>query len=294
MLGMTNSLSENLERPLQSTSGYARERVRPVLGALFFGIIMTKRKKVPRASIAVTILHDVDYVALMQRRGGPAAFGIFVAMIVAAKTQKNHGRYTNWTRTLPQLVSSTTRTLHAAINLISEVCKENGNPPWIGVDGNSIYIRNYDEWNESWGGERPGAGRPSVKSSGIQDEFNGNQSYSDSDSSPSYEGEKTPPQGFVGIEEIVESNISEFYKNLPMLEAEKSKTESLRKTIRLWIKEDRLRAAEKGDASINLKIWMAFANAATSAMNACKNQGFASRDAWDAIAKLDASRFGRG
>lgn len=125
----------------------------------------SRSPRVPRAQIAVTVLSDPAFVALMSRRGkvGPTCFGVFCALVVAAKEQRNHGVFpslelaANCVRVAPKLCAD-------CVSILREVCTECAEEPWLFVDdAGRLVIRNFRKWNEfqNWGGKRSGAGRPS-------------------------------------------------------------------------------------------------------------------------------------
>lgn len=118
------------------------------------------RTKVPRASVAVSILRDPDFIALVahNHNGRDAGF-LFLSLIVAAKDQENGGEFdltievlaslVRWPR--PGDVKKALATLEAQTD-------------WIDRSGpNKFTVRNFKKWNPgdvNWGGSRPGSGRP--------------------------------------------------------------------------------------------------------------------------------------
>lgn len=122
---------------------------------------MAKRTKVPRASIACTILDDPEYVALVLDKQGRNAFGLYIAMLCAAKSQANEGVFDQQ----PAIIAALIRwPLAAYKSALATLCNRTN---WIlqSTSGKGFTIRNYAKWN-AWGGNREGAGR---KSSGNQD-----------------------------------------------------------------------------------------------------------------------------
>ena len=154
---------------------------------------MTARTRVPRASLAVSLLQDAAYIALMRTSKGRAAFGTFVGLLLLAKNRESRrsaqrarseragdaqatrseraGDFEESPKVLAAELWMTSRTLLAEINLIERTCRENGNDPWIVAEDGIIRIRQFEKWNtpqEGWGGSRPGAGRKASDSSCIQ------------------------------------------------------------------------------------------------------------------------------
>lgn len=117
----------------------------------------TKRTRVPRASLSVTVLNDVDYIRLVQRGiEGGAAWGLFAALIVAAKEQGNGGRFDCTESVLATLLGWTLPSMRRALKVLTEEVD------WLSRDGQAIVIRSFDKWNEDhseWGGVRAGSGR---------------------------------------------------------------------------------------------------------------------------------------
>ena len=186
---------------------------------------MSKPKKVPRASIACTILDDEDYIGLMATKGGAAAFGVFCALICAAKVQKNKGVFKLSNLIISRMIQVTERQLLSSCKLITHICEQNSNDPWItGYLSGALHLRNFLAWN-SWGGSRDGAGRPSgirEESSGIQDGQLDSTSDSDSDSSsypyPQKGGGEPPPDNVTGMRKtLAGATMFRLYKLCPSL-----------------------------------------------------------------------------
>ncbi len=127
--------------------------------------------KVPRASVGVTILDDPDFLVLISRgKEGQAAFGAFVALLLAAKVQRNEGIFTQPIEIVASMCRWPLRDFTAALDAIEVACKVNGHKPWITRRRGRLVIRNFSRYhNSAWGGQRPGAGRPS-ESSGDQND----------------------------------------------------------------------------------------------------------------------------
>ena len=131
---------------------------------------MAKRQsKIPRAMISVGLLEDPDFIALMLRPDGIESFGVFIALVVAAKKFRSQGKFVEPLGTLARMIYLTdpTRISHAA-KAITEVCAANQSKPWLTLpkvgDGgrHTLVIRQFKLWNTAanWGGARDSAGRP--------------------------------------------------------------------------------------------------------------------------------------
>lgn len=126
----------------------------------------SNRVKVPRASVAITILTDNDYVHLMSKgRAGRAACWTFVGLVCAAKDLRNGGVFTEPLSVVAGKLHIPRRDLMDDLGLIIRTCEEMKSAPWIMVQGEVITIRNYAKWH-SWGGAREG---PSSDQDGGQD-----------------------------------------------------------------------------------------------------------------------------
>lgn len=117
--------------------------------------------KVPRASVGVTLLDDPDFLELISRgKKGQAAFGAFVALLLAAKVQHNEGTFVEPIKVVASMCRWPLRDLTVALDAIEAACKVNGNKPWIIRRRGRLVIRNFSRWhNSAWGGQRRGAGR---------------------------------------------------------------------------------------------------------------------------------------
>lgn len=120
------------------------------------GAVLAKRTKVPRASIACTILDDPEYVDLMLTQTGREALALWTALLCLAKAQDNGGVFNQKDAVVAALVRWPAEAFRRALVTLCE------NTNWIERDdGTSAWtIRNYAKWN-SWGGNRGGAGRKS-------------------------------------------------------------------------------------------------------------------------------------
>lgn len=124
---------------------------------------MAKRTKVPRASLAVTIPEDPDYVALMADHGG-RAWGLFCALVIQARKLGNGGEFREPVEVIAWMIHWPVDDLRADLEQIARACRLNQNEPWILVENGRLIVRSFRTWN-SRGGARPGAGR---NSKGIQ------------------------------------------------------------------------------------------------------------------------------
>lgn len=125
---------------------------------------MAKRTKVPRASLACTILDDTEYVALMLTKHGREAFALYTTLLCAAKSQANEGVFDQQ----PAVIAALIRWPLAAYQNALATLQHYTN--WTGLDPTTkgLAIRSYAKWN-AWGGNRDGAGRkPSANQDGIK------------------------------------------------------------------------------------------------------------------------------
>lgn len=116
---------------------------------------MSKRTKVPRASLACTILDDPDYIGLMQTVDGRAAFALFCALLAAAKAQGNNGQFKHPPAVIAAMVRWPVGDFNPALVTL------NTETNWVLCDASLVIIRSFKKWN-SWGGERNQAGRKSA------------------------------------------------------------------------------------------------------------------------------------
>lgn len=122
-----------------------------------------KSIKMPRASLAVSLLTDADYLSLMlDGPSGRGAFAAFVGLLVAAKQQRNQGHFDAPLPIVAAMIGWSSDDLDAALTLIEQVCKRNKNRPWVTRRNGHIRIRSFAKWNTSrdHGGARSGSGRP--------------------------------------------------------------------------------------------------------------------------------------
>ena len=130
----------------------------------------SRSTKVPRASVGVTMLDDPDFLVLISRGNeGQAAFGAFVALLLAAKAQRNEGIFKEPIEVVATMCRWPLHDLTAALDAIEAACKVNGHKPWITRRRGRLVIRNFSRWHKAWGGKRLGAGRQ-PESSGHQDD----------------------------------------------------------------------------------------------------------------------------
>lgn len=177
---------------------------------------MSDRTVVPRASFAVSVIDDVDYIRAMQTRAGRDAWALFVVLVTCAKSQRNDGVFPLDYNLISQLVRWPAADFKAALDHLITMPGR-----WVVKDANSLRIRSFRKWNSGWGGERKGAGR---KSSGIQDEpcagiqdgiktgfkpIKGNHSDTDTDTDTEEKDKKTPLPPLLETPEI-RALLSEF------------------------------------------------------------------------------------
>lgn len=113
--------------------------------------------RIPRASIGVTVLRDPDYLELVSTPGGRVAWGLFVALVAAARDQGS-GVLPSRPGTVARLVGWPPDTVAAALRRLAVTGASRGGP-WLEVGATTITIRSYNAWN-AHGGPRIGAGRP--------------------------------------------------------------------------------------------------------------------------------------
>ncbi len=113
-------------------------------------------RRVPRASIGVSVLRDSDYHGLVATKAGRAAWGCYVALIASAKDKRNLGVFREPLPVVAEAIHWPLRDLTETVKLITEACRANGNQPWLVQDERGLVIRKYLEWNEhaNWGGTR--------------------------------------------------------------------------------------------------------------------------------------------
>lgn len=125
----------------------------------------TANPKVPRASLAVSLLRDPDYIELAMTPDGRQALALFVALILAAKDAGHDGTFKQSRPVLAMLVRWPLDAFNASLDLL---LKSQGR--WVVEEHGSVKVRSFRRWNPAWGGQRDGAGRPSQDSSANQDD----------------------------------------------------------------------------------------------------------------------------
>lgn len=129
------------------------------------------RLKVPRASVGVTVADDPDYIALVQTPEGREAFALFIALIVQAKVQRNGGRFSESETVVACMVRWPAAAFAGALRTLTTAPGR-----WVVREGAAVVIRSFDKWNDTRGGQRPGAGRKAAgESKRIQSESMRNQ-----------------------------------------------------------------------------------------------------------------------
>jgi len=143
--------------------------------------------KKPRASFSVTMLDDMDFVALRHKGAvGDRAISVYFTLVLLAKKLRNGGTFTQPVELIASMIFTTAKEVEAAIKLITEVCSRNGTPAWLVRNKKkNLVVRSFTKWNdEKRGGVRPRAGRPrkhhkdtesNPNKTTIKEESNGNQ-----------------------------------------------------------------------------------------------------------------------
>lgn len=129
-----------------------------------------KRLRVPRASLAVTLLRDPDFVGLRKTEHGHRAWSTFTCLLLLAREQENAGIFTEDLETVATMACVSADDLEHAQRVIEAVCRRNGTQPWLMWHGETLIIRNFTKWNQGHGGRRAGSGRRG-KSRGNQVAF---------------------------------------------------------------------------------------------------------------------------
>lgn len=128
-----------------------------------------KRLKVPRASLAVTMLDDPEFIALCQTPEGREAVALFCSLLMAAKTQENDGRFDGPEAVVAMLVRWPLASFQSALDALS------GKTDWLSVQGDgSFTIRSFKKWN-SWGGKRESSGAPNGNQNASKIQSRNNQ-----------------------------------------------------------------------------------------------------------------------
>lgn len=128
--------------------------------------------RVPRASIAVTILSDPDALEIIHGPDGPLVMWAWIGLVIIAKDENNGGRFPGSLAKYAPRLGMAADALEGAVQRIQAACKANGRKPWILQEQGGWRIRSFAKWNNEWGGQRRGSGRPfggGRKSSGNQD-----------------------------------------------------------------------------------------------------------------------------
>jgi hypothetical protein len=153
--------------------------------------------RVPRASFCITLLGDEDFGVLMARDDGPEVFGIFVAMVLAARERLQQGkasrlkktdalRFENGTPYVVTIARVSAERFTRCLAALAEVAEETGGMPWMTLDESGhVVIRSFFKFNTytGWGGTRPGAGRPPDNQDEIKLDSSRNQDDSKMESS---------------------------------------------------------------------------------------------------------------
>lgn len=117
-----------------------------------WGASMAKSTKVPRASIACTVLDDPDLITLLNESSGIQAWAVYTLLLTAAKVQGNGGVFNHSEVVIASMLRLNIEDYRKGVAVLAKVTG------WVELSPSGVKIRNYKKWN-SWGGARPGAGR---------------------------------------------------------------------------------------------------------------------------------------
>lgn len=213
----------------------------------------TELSRVPRASLSITILGDEDYRLLVKRKGGLAAFGVFVAIVLAGRERLQEGKarripeteallFDNRKSHVREMLGINPKQLDSCLRLVLRVADETKSEPWVYLDGNDhLVIRSFFKFNTNtgWGGPRDGAGRPP---SDIQDESNLNPSRIRSGSGSGSGLLNTPPNPLKGDVCVDPSVTTLRIESMREREAKKRAEESARDLEYARIADERRKA----------------------------------------------------
>lgn len=124
-------------------------------------------EKIPKAVISVGVLRKPVYLRLMLTPEGRDAWGVYCALLTAARDRNTHGKFLDSTEAsqlsgVPQrAIESAIVTWKATTDVINQVCPETPVLPWIVFNQNMIILKDWQEWNTPpRGGRRAGSGAP--------------------------------------------------------------------------------------------------------------------------------------
>jgi hypothetical protein len=170
--------------------------------------------RTPRASLQITLLRDEDFAVLMDMPSGPAAFGVFCALLMTARERHQEGRATRLDGTdsiqLEDRLNHVCRLAHISRNqldsclaALKQATGETGGEPWMTLVDGKLVIRNFYRYNVSdkHGGRRPGSGRK-PENQVNQDDSNRNQIDSPTSSSTSTSSFTSTPTAVVDPVEV--------------------------------------------------------------------------------------------
>lgn len=128
---------------------------------------MSRPEKIPKAVISVGVLRKPVYLRLMLTSEGRDAWGVYCALLTAARDRNTHGKFLDSTEA-SQLSGVPQRAIESAISVwktatdrINQVDPENPSLPWISFNQNMIILKDWCEWNtRPRGGRRAGSGAP--------------------------------------------------------------------------------------------------------------------------------------
>lgn len=115
---------------------------------------MPTPKKAPSIQMPVTHIEDTDRALLVTRDGGREAHSIFIDVLIEARRKKNGGVFTCSLAALGLVIQATADQIQRAVDLIAEVCRENGTEPWLLIESGCLRIRSFTKYHAGWGGDR--------------------------------------------------------------------------------------------------------------------------------------------
>jgi hypothetical protein len=128
--------------------------------------------------MSISMLDDPEVLALIDDGPeGREALAAFFFLVLAAKSQRNGGRFKHPIRIIAKLTRWPVDDLERAIGNLEKLVKTAHGKPWIIRRKGELVIRSFAKWNATgWGGARDGAGRKSRRNQddnqdGNQDDF---------------------------------------------------------------------------------------------------------------------------
>jgi hypothetical protein len=124
-------------------------------------------RKIPRASLTISILSDEDYGVLMASRDGPQTFGVFVAMLLVGRDRFQQKRARLMGKSSLVISDSLAHVaslgrisqsqLEQALAILARIAEQTGTQPWMYLDDDShLVIRSFFKFNtkSGWSGQR--------------------------------------------------------------------------------------------------------------------------------------------